>query len=137
MSFLIDTNVVSEVRKGDRCDAGVAAWFATVPRNDLWLSVLVLGEVRKGVELARRKDPDKAEALEEWLEGLDAGFGDRIIPIDVAISAEWGRLNAIRPVNAIDGLMAATAKVKGLTLVTRNEGDIAGLGAETVNPFNR
>ncbi|WCR09704.1 type II toxin-antitoxin system VapC family toxin [Paracoccus stylophorae] len=135
MSFLIDTNVISEIRKGNRCDPGVAAWWAEVAEDDLWLSALVLGEIRKGVELARRRDPQKAAALEAWLGEVVAGFADRVLPVDAAVAEEWGRMNAIRPVPVIDALLAATAKANGLTLVTRNEADVAGIGVEVLNPF--
>jgi len=135
VSFLIDTNIISEVRKGERCDAAVAAWWAGVAEDDLWLSALVVGEIRKGVELARRRDPRKAEGLETWLSDVLSGFGDRILPVDAVVAEEWGRMNAIRPVPVIDALLAATAKANDLTLVTRNEADVAGLGALVLNPF--
>jgi len=135
VSFLIDTNIVSEIRKGNRCDPAVAAWWAGVAEDDLQVSVLVLGEIRKGVELARRRDPQKARALETWLKDLVSDFGDRILPVDAAVAEEWGRMAAVRPVPAIDALLAATARVNGLTLVTRNAADVAGLDAEVLNPF--
>jgi len=135
VSFLIDTNIISEVRRGDRCDAAVAAWWAGVAEDDLWLSALVVGEIRKGVELARRRDPKKAEVLETWLSAVLSAFGDRVLPVDAAVAEEWGRMNAIRPVPVIDALLAATAKANNLTLVTRNEADVAGLGALVLNPF--
>ncbi len=135
MSFLIDTNIISEVRKGDRCDAAVAAWWAGVAEDDLWLSALVVGEIRKGVELARRRDPRKAEVLKTWLSDVLSGFRDRVLPVDATVAEEWGRINAIRPVPVIDALLAATAKANDLTLVTRNEADVAGLGVEVLNPF--
>ena len=136
MSFLIDTNIISEIRKGDRCDTAVAAWWAGVAEDDLWLSALLLGEIRKGVELARRRDPQKAAVLETWLSDVVSGFGDRVLHVDAAVAEEWGRMNAIRPVPVIDALLAATAKANGLTLVTRNEADVAGLGVEVLNPFD-
>ena len=135
MSFLIDTNIVSEIRKGSRCDPAVAAWWAGVAEDDLRVSVLVLGEIRKGVELARQRDPQKARALETWLNDLVSDFGDRIIPVDAAVAEEWGRMAAVRPVPAIDALLAATARTNGLTLVTRDAADVAGLGVEVLNPF--
>lgn len=135
MSFLIDTNIISEIRKGARCNPGVARWWADVAEGDLWLSTLILGEVRKGIELARRRDPDKASALEAWLGEVVAGFGDRLLPVDASVADEWGRMSAIRPVPVIDALLAATAKANGLTLVTRNGADVAGLGVEVLNPF--
>lgn len=135
MSYLIDTNIISEVRKGDRCDSRVAAWFASIADEDLFLSTLVLGEIRKGVELARPRDADKAAALERWLRAVEIAFDGRVLAIDDAVSDQWGRMSAIRPVPTIDGLLAATALVNGLTLATRNDRDVAGLGAAVLNPF--
>ncbi len=135
MSYLIDTNVISEVRKGARCDANVSAWYASISSEDIFLSTLVLGEIRKGVELARPRDPAKAAALERWLRDVKAAFNGRVLGIDDAVADQWGRMSAIRPIAAIDGLLAATALTRGLTLVTRNETDVAGLGASVLNPF--
>ena len=135
MSYLIDTNVVSEGRKGVRCDPAVAAWFASVAANELYLSVLVLGEIRKGIELARARNTGKAAALEEWLNGIERNHSDRILMIDRAVADAWGRMNARRTVPVIDGLMAAQANVFGLTLVTRNTRDVEGLATRILNPF--
>jgi toxin FitB len=135
VSFLIDTNIISEVRKHARCDRNVAAWYASIADGDLYLSVLVLGEIRKGIELARRRDPAKAIALETWLNEVDAAFGERVLPVDRMVTEEWGRMSALRPLPVIDGLLAATAKTHRMTLVTRNDADVAGLGAEVLNPF--
>jgi hypothetical protein len=135
LSFLIDTNIISEIRKGARCNPGVARWWADVAEGDLWLSTLILGEIRKGIDLARRRDPDKASALGAWLGEVVSGFGDRLLPVDASVADEWGRMSAIRPVPVIDALLAATAKANGLTLVTRNGADVAGLGVEVLNPF--
>lgn len=135
MTFLIDTNIISELRKGDRADPAVAAWWNGVDEDDLWLSPLVLGEIRKGVELVRQRDPGKAEALEAWLADVNSHFGNRVLPIDTAVTEQWGMMNAIRPVPVIDALLAATAKANGLILVTRNVADVAGLGVDVLNPF--
>ncbi len=135
MSYLIDTNIISEVRKGARCDAHVSAWYASVADDELFLSTLVLGEIRKGVELVRPRDSAKAEALERWLREVEAAFNGRVLGIDNAVSDQWGRMSAVRPLPAIDGLLAATALTNGLTLVTRNDRDVAGLGATVFNPF--
>jgi predicted nucleic acid-binding protein len=135
MTYLIDTNIISEVRKGARCDALVSAWYASIADEDLFLSTLVLGEIRKGVELARPRDSGKAVALERWLREVEAAFDGRVLGIDNAVSDQWGRMSAIRPVPVIDGLLAATALVNGLTLVTRNDRNVAGLGAAVLNPF--
>jgi predicted nucleic acid-binding protein len=136
MSFLIDTNIISEVRKGERCDTHVSAWYASIADDDLFLSTLVLGEIRKGVELTRPRDAAKAVTLERWLQEVEATFDGRVLGIDNAVSDQWGRMCAIRPVPVIDGLLAATALVNGLTLATRNDRHVAGLGATVLNPFN-
>ena len=135
MTFLIDTNIISEVRKGDRGNPAVAAWWNGVAEDDLWLSSLVLGEIRKGVELVRSRDPRRAEALEAWLADVMSRFGNRVLPVDTAVAEQWGRMNAIRPVPVIDALLAATAKANGLTLVTRDVEDMAGLDVDVLNPF--
>jgi toxin FitB len=135
VSYLIDTNIISELRKGHRCNPHVSAWYGSIRDADLFLSTLVLGEIRKGIELARPRDGDKAAALERWLHQVEAAFEGRVLGIDNAVSDQWGRVSAIRPVPVIDGLLAATAMTNGLTLVTRNERDVAGLGARVLNPF--
>jgi len=135
VTYLIDTNIISEIRKGDRRDPRVSAWYASIDDEDLFLSTLVLGEIRKGVELARPKDPGKAAALERWLRQVETAFAGRILGIDNAVADQWGRMSAIRPIPVIDGLLAATAVVNSLTLVTRNDRHIAGLGAAVLNPF--
>jgi len=135
MRYLIDTNIISEVRKGDRCDERVARWYASVEDREIYLSVLVLGEIRTGVELARRRDSAPAEALERWLAAVDAAFGERVLGIDRKVVDVWGRMSSLRPLLTVDSLLAATAKVHGMTLVTRNAADIEGLGAAVLNPF--
>jgi hypothetical protein len=135
MAFLIDTNIISELRKGARCDRNVSQWYAAVSDDELYLSVLVTGEIRKGIEKARVRDPAKALALQSWLDAVDLAFGERILPVDRAVADEWGRLSALRTVPVTDALMAATAKTHRMTLVTRNAADVAGLGATVLNPF--
>lgn len=134
--FLLDTSVASERRKGPRMNPGVAAWFDSVEDRDLFLSVLVLGELRTGVERARTRDPIKAGALERWLAGLDPAFGDQVLPITAAVADVWGRFSSIRPISTVDGLLAATAVVHNLTLVTRNVSDVAHTGVQLLNPFS-
>jgi toxin FitB len=133
--YLIDTNIISEIRKGRGCDANVAAWYATLDDADIYLSVLVLGEIRKGIERARRNDPSRARALAAWLSAVQQSFADRILPVDQPVADEWGRMSAKRPVQAIDALLAATAKVHRMTLATRNLADVYDLGADVINPF--
>jgi hypothetical protein len=113
----------------------VRRWFDDVDDEALFISVLVAGEIRKGVEQVRARDPVKARALERWLVGLDRMFGDRLLPVTSAIADRWGRLAALRPVSTIDSLLAATALVHDLTLVTRNLADIEHTGVVALNPF--
>ncbi len=133
MSFLVDTNVLSEIRKRDRADLGVRRWFAATSEDSLFLSVLVLGEIRQGIE--RKRDPRSATHLEAWLEGIETTFGDRLLEVDSAVADVWGRLNAVRPLPVADGLLAATAIVHGFTLVTRNTDDFARVRVALLNPF--
>ena len=135
MNFLIDTNIISEVRKGHRCDPRVAKWYESIEDASLYLSVLVIGEIRSGIEKSRPKDAAKANALEQWLKAVGRAFGERILPVDRDIADEWGRLNAGRRLPVIDGLLAATAKTHRMTLVTRNTADIADLNVSMLNPF--
>ncbi len=135
MSWLLDTNVISEIRKGTRGDPGVARWAAG-RRDDAWLSVLTVGEIRRGIERKRRKDEVAARHLEIWLQGLLGTFESRILPIDDRVAEVWGRLNVPDPRPVVDTLLAATAIVHGLTLVTRNVSDVAGTGAKVLNPFD-
>jgi predicted nucleic acid-binding protein len=135
VKFLLDTNVVSELRKGPRADRKVAAWFAGLESGELFLSVLVIGEIRRGIERIRRRDAKSAQALDRWLSSLSAGFEDRILPVDRRVAEEWGRMNVPDPVPVLDALMAATAKIHGLVLATRNVKDVASTGVRTVNPF--
>lgn len=136
MSWLLDTNVVSELRKGTRCDPGVAAWIEGVDDEELFLSVLVIGELRRGIELVRRKDAPAGEALDAWLRRTVEDHADRILAVDGAIAEQWGKLGSPSPISTIDGLLAATALVHGLTLVTRNTKDIARTGVKFENPFS-
>lgn len=134
MTFLVDTNIVSELRKGDRADAGVRAWVRTTG-DDLFLSVLVVGELRRGVEQVRRRDPTSASHLQAWLDQLLIGYVDRILPVGLEVAEAWGRLGVPDPVPPIDGLLAATALAHDLTLVTHNTDDVAVTGVRLLNPF--
>ena len=135
MKYLLDTNVVSELRKGARTNSGVRTWVDTVDTDSLFLSVLVVGELRQGLERVRRRDPASAEALERWLQRLVDDYDDRIIRIDIGVAELWGRLNVPEPLAAVDGLLAATALVHDLTLVTRNIHDVQRTGVRLLNPF--
>jgi toxin FitB len=133
VTFLLDTNVVSEIRRGR--DANVAAWAGDVADADLHLSVLTLGEVRKGIERLRGRDPEQAELFSAWLEQLRAHFEDRSLPIHDRVAEEWGRLNAPAERTTVDSLIAATARVHDLTVVTRNIADFHGCDVPLLNPW--
>jgi len=134
MAFLLDTNVVSELRR-PRPDAGVRKWFETVASLDLHLSVLVAGEIRRGIELLRPREPLRAERLDEWLEVLVDRYGDRLLPVSAEVADAWGRLSSIRHLPVADGLMLATAAVHGNTLVSREAPTLADLGVPTLSPW--
>ena len=134
MTYLLDTNVVSELRRRAP-DPAVVAWFATVDGADLFLSVLVVGEIEQGIERLRQRDAVRARALTTWLDGLRSSFAHRIAPVSLDVALTWGRLNATRPLPVVDGLLAATALTRGWTLVRRNERDLADTGVSLLNPF--
>jgi len=131
----LDTNVISEARK-PRGDDRVRRWISSVPVEDLFLSVLTLGEVRRGIGLLEGRDPVQAEVYEAWLATVLRDYADRIIPVDAETAEEWGSMNVPHPVPVVDGLMAATAKVRNMTFVTRNTSDVARTGARLLNPFD-
>lgn len=135
MSYLIDTNVISELRKGERADPAVVAWFSGLDDEEVFLSVLTLGEIRRGIESIRRRDAVVAGALESWLGRISDLHRERIVSLDRAIAEEWGRINVPDPLPVVDGLLAATARVTGLTLATRNSADVARSGVSLFNPF--
>lgn len=138
MNFLIDTNIISELRKpADRRNQGVEQWFRQADPDTLFLSVLVVGEIRKGIEVKRVSDPAQAVALESWLGRIVDGYSDRILSIDFDAAQLWGRAQSIRPFPVIDGLLAATAQARDMVLVTRNVNDLAGWPASNLlmNPF--
>ena len=135
MKFLLDTNVVSELRKGRRANDNVRSWFAQVDDEALHLSALVIGELRQGIERCRRRDPTSAMHLERWLAKILDAYADRIVPIDGEVAEAWGRLNVPDPLPVIDGLLAATAQVHEMTLVTRNTADVLRCDIAMINPF--
>ena len=134
MTYLLDTNVVSELTKS-RPDPGVVAWRERTTADGHFLSVLVLGEIRRGVELLRRRDQDRARPFDQWLATLIRDFGPRILPVDAAVADAWGRLDVPDRLPAIDGLLAATALVHDLILVTRNTADVQRPLVRVLNPF--
>ena len=125
MSYLIDTNVISELRKPiARRNPGVQRWFDQVESGELFLSVLVVGEIRKGIETKRSTDTAQASALDGWLSQLVQAYAERILPVSLGVAERWGRARTVRSFPVIDGLMAATAQEHGMKLVTRNVGDL-------------
>lgn len=136
MKFLLDTNVVSEIGKGARRDPNVQAWYDAADPADLSISALVVGELRAGVEKLRRRQSERAMAFERTLILVIDLFADRIIGIDRRVAERWGRITAAGRPPAVDGLIAATAVVHGLVVVTRNVRDFAPSGADVLNPFD-
>jgi predicted nucleic acid-binding protein len=132
----VDTNVIAELRKGTRANRHVRSWFEAVDPDAVLLSVLTLGEIRRGVENVRRRDPASARALERWRRRLVLEHGERMLPVDLAVAEQWALLNVPDPIPVIDGLLAATAKVHDLTFVTRNVKDVARTGVRLMNPFD-
>ena len=132
--YLLDTNVISETRK-TRADSGVTAFLSAADAAGLFVSVLTLGELRKGVEAKRRTDPVAADRLSAWVDGIETIFADRLLPIDAAAARCWGELSAGRSLPVIDTLIAATAIRHGLTLVTRNTRDVEATGVALVDPW--
>jgi len=138
--LLLDTNIFGEIRKVARnhpkANPGVAAWYRTLDLDTVHTSVVVIGEMHNGVELtSRRGDPRAAEALRQWVHRLEVTLGPRILPIDVDVARQWGRLGVPNPVATADGLIAATALVHGMTVVTRNIADFSGTSVAILNPF--
>jgi hypothetical protein len=132
--YLLDTNVVSETRK-KKADTAVMVFLEAVDSSSLYLSVLTIGELRRGVAAKRHEGPAAAKSLAAWVQGLEVGFADRILGIDAATARQWGDWSAQRSRPVIDTLLAATAVVNGLTFVTRNTRDVQDLPLTVLNPW--
>jgi toxin FitB len=133
--YLLDTNVLSETRKRQP-DSGLIEWIAATPPDRLYVSVLTMGEIEQGIARIRgRGDNQQAAAIEHWLSEIELGFQDRILPVTLHVASAWGRQQRVRPLPVIDALIAATAKVNELTLVTRNVKDFQPSGIQVLNPF--
>ena len=137
-AYLLDTNVLSETRR-KKADPGVMAFLQSVDSASLFLSVLTIGELRKGVaaKMLRDSDPATAKSLASWVEGLEFGFADRILGIDAATARLWGDWSGNRPRPVVDTLLAATAVQHGLIFVTRNTRDVEGIQVKLHNPWTR
>ena len=134
MSYLLDTNILSETRKRHR-NTGVTEWISRTPSERLHLSILTIGEIDRGIKrLAQRGDQHQATVLGGWLEDVVDEFGDRIVPITLEVAREWGG-QASQSIPVVDGLIAATAKVHGWMVITRNTKDFVNAGARVLNPF--
>ena len=136
--FLVDTDVISEARKGDKGNAGVRLFLGNAGRNNvaLFLSAITIGEFRQGIENIRhRGDSAQAARLERWLDRLTVEYADAILPFDQETAQIWGRLRAPHPENPLDKQIAATALIHDLTVVTRNTDHYEPTGVKLVNPF--
>ncbi|MGU3495005.1 type II toxin-antitoxin system VapC family toxin [Xanthobacteraceae bacterium A53D] len=131
--YLLDTSIISEARRGTPQAVG---WLRQVDPASVYLSTLTLGEIMRGIALKQKSDPRTAGVLAEWLRRIRHDHADRILPVSDAISVEWGRIAALRPCGDIDGLIAATAIVHDLILVTRNVADFDDTGASVINPWD-
>jgi hypothetical protein len=135
VTYLLDTNVLSETRKRQPA-ASVVSWIAATSPGRLHVSVLTMGEIEQGIARVRgRGDAPQASALERWLRDVETGFEDRVLPVTLPVAAAWGRQQHAQPLPVIDALIAATARVHGMTVVTRNVRDFELAGVPVLNPF--
>ncbi len=136
--YLLDTNVLSEIRKKENANTGVTEFFesAIKKQESLYLSVITIGEVRRGIEVIRhRKDTRQANQLEKWLNLILSEYQDNVLAIDAETAQLWGKLRTPHPQHALDKLIAATAIIHELVVVTRNEKDFKQTGVKVLNPF--
>lgn len=136
MTFLLDTNVVSELRKGKRANAGVLNFYDSTPDEKIFLPAQVIGEIQRGIwNIRGRNDTNQAEKLAQWLDTVTQMYSQRIIAFDSICALVWGRLMSPNPQNPVDKQIAAIALTYDMTLVTRNTRDVAETGARVLNPF--
>ena len=135
MSFLLDTNVLSEIGKGAKCDATVRKWWDSTLISDFYLSVIVAGEIYRAIDKLMKTNPALARTFQSWLKSLIHEFEGRTLDVDLKTAEVWGRLTSKRTLPLADGLLAATALAHDLTLVTRNIKDIQDTGVRYFNPF--
>ena len=135
MPYLLDSNILSELRKRDRCSPSVLAWYNTISLEEIFLSVIVCGELRRGIENIRKRDPATSQILDLWLRGLISAHATNILPVTLEICEIWGRNPLLWPLQPADALIAATAQRHDLTVATRNERDFQRSGVDYINPF--
>ena len=135
MNFLVDTNVVSELKRGRNAAPTVMTWFESLPTERVFTSVIVLGEIRRGIELLARRDKPQAEVLERWYASMRRRLDSRVLPVDEPIMMMWSRISVPDPLPSYDGLLAATALVHDMTVATRNTSDFRRVGAKVANPW--
>lgn len=136
MAYLIDTNIISEIQKGPKANKGVLEWYENIKSDEIYLSVLVIGEIRQGIERLRRRNLEQANILEERLKIVRELIGDRILPITLEIANRWAINNVPDQFPIIDGLLAATAITHDLIFVTRNTKDVERSEVQLLNPFS-
>ena len=135
MSFLIDTNVLSEIQKGPRAHSAVSAWWDSTESSDLYLSVIVIGEIYRGIEKLILADPDRGQVFLDWIQEVLKAFGGRILNVDLESAIIWGKLTSGRSLPLADAQLAATAISRNLILITRNTHDIRDTGVRYLTPF--
>jgi predicted nucleic acid-binding protein len=136
VNVLVDTNVVSELKRGRHADARVVAWFSNIPSERVFTSVIVLGEVRRGIELVARRDKRQAELLERWYASIREHLANRVLAVDEPIMMIWSKISVPHMQPAYDGLIAATALAHGMTVVTRNALDYQRAGLDVIDPWS-
>lgn len=137
MKYLLDTNVISELRKAEKMYPSVQEWWSETDIQTVYISVLVLGEIRQGIERLRINDPQRAGEIEHWMQLITRLLGARVLIVNQQIADTWGRMGIKRTLPLVDSLLAATALTHDLTLVTRNTKDIQDTGVRYLNPFNQ
>lgn len=136
MKVLVDTNVLSELKRGRNAAPNVVAWFAQIPSDQVFTSVVVLGEIRRGIELMARRDKAQAVVFERWYVAMRDRFEDRVLVVDEHVMMVWSRISVPDMLPAYDGLIAATALVQGMAVATRNTTDYRRVGLDVIDPWN-
>jgi toxin FitB len=136
MNMLVDTNVVWELKRGRHARPRVVAWFSNIPGERVFTSVIVLGEVRRGIELVARRDKRQAELLERWYASIREHLSNRVLAVDEPVMMIWSKISVPHMLPAYDGLIAATALAHGMTVVTRNALDYQRAAVDVIDPWS-